>query len=178
MVSYYRLDAPRVELGPMHLDADDLRASTVSGVKYPPVAVHRDSPLRVRRVVEKLARCFKGEMASDGLLYHADERTDSRDRHYLFPADGGMYDPDADGPEDTVVGAAGFRWSGGGPVLVWCWFHPFARGRGHLSRAWPFFKVRFKDFQLQPPLSPAMWLFLRLRDPEMLRNVEPLVAGS
>ena len=45
--------------------------------------------------------------------------------------------------------------------LAWVWFHPYERRRRHLSRAWPYFRARFGDFEVERPLSLAMAAFLR-----------------
>src|SRR5262249_41448087 len=116
---FFTIRAPRVELGRVDLDQDDLMASKLSGCTDPPGAGHRGSPLRVRRVVEKLAKCFRHEMDCS-LPYHANERTDRRDRHYLF-FDFDQGSPDE--PDERAVGAAGFRWTGAGFSLAWVWLH-------------------------------------------------------
>ncbi|HTU33969.1 MAG TPA: hypothetical protein VMF66_09220 [Candidatus Acidoferrum sp.] len=49
--------------------------------------------------------------------------------------------------------------------LAWVWIHPFERGHGWLSRAWPAFKAEFGDFTVQRPVSAAMKAFLAKQDP-------------
>lgn len=46
-------------------------------------------------------------------------------------------------------------------VLKWAWSHPYARDKGFLSEAWPYFKARFGDFNVEEPLSAGMRHFLR-----------------
>ena len=48
--------------------------------------------------------------------------------------------------------------------LEWVWIHPFERGNGVLSRAWPGFKKEFGDFYIQPPLSWGMRAFLAAQE--------------
>lgn len=48
-------------------------------------------------------------------------------------------------------------------LLGWVWFHPFARGRGHLANAWPMFEERYGHFAIKHPLSPSMKNFLERR---------------
>jgi len=63
-----------------------------------------------------------------------------------------------------AVGAACFRWQNwsNAPAsweLSWVWFHPFARRRGHLSKAWPKFKAKYGSFHSEA-LSCNMEAFL------------------
>ena len=73
---------------------------------------------------------------------------------------------DSDG---RVIGACCFRqreftnaprrW-----VLQWVWFHPLARRKGRLARAWPYFRTVFPNFMPARPFSDAMLAFLRKND--------------
>jgi hypothetical protein len=45
-------------------------------------------------------------------------------------------------------------------ALQWVWFHPYARRRGHLATAWPYFERRFGLFMVEGPYSSAMRRFL------------------
>jgi hypothetical protein len=47
-----------------------------------------------------------------------------------------------------------------GWMLLWCWIHPFSRGQGLMTDAWPTFKKEFGDFELQHPVSFGMKVFL------------------
>jgi hypothetical protein len=70
------------------------------------------------------------------------------------------------GPQAWWIGAAGFDSEHGFPwALGWAWFHPYARRRGYLSQAWPYFRKRFGGFILEPPLSEAMEAFVAKNDP-------------
>jgi hypothetical protein len=44
--------------------------------------------------------------------------------------------------------------------LDWVWFHPFARNRGRLKKAWPLFKEKFGEFSVTEPLSAHMKEFI------------------
>jgi hypothetical protein len=45
--------------------------------------------------------------------------------------------------------------------LSWIWFHPYARRRGYLSKAWEDFKGLYGDFGIREPLSIAMHNFIQ-----------------
>ena len=48
-------------------------------------------------------------------------------------------------------------------ALQWIWLHPYARRKGHLSAAWPYFQERFGAFEVEPPHSNDMKAFLAAR---------------
>jgi len=45
-------------------------------------------------------------------------------------------------------------------TLDWVWFHPFARRRGHLTRAWPYLLQMYPGLKISPPVSDAIQAFL------------------
>jgi hypothetical protein len=49
-------------------------------------------------------------------------------------------------------------------AMQWIWFHPYARRKGHLSTAWPYFRMRFGAFIVEPPYSDGMEAFLANRN--------------
>lgn len=64
-----------------------------------------------------------------------------------------------------VIGSCCFRWreysdAPHGYGMQWIWFHPYFRGAGLLTKAWPYFLARFEDFHLEGPFSRAMERFL------------------
>jgi hypothetical protein len=48
-------------------------------------------------------------------------------------------------------------------AMQWIWLHPYARRKGHLSVAWPYFRKRFGAFVVEPPYSESMKAFLEAR---------------
>ena len=57
-------------------------------------------------------------------------------------------------------------------TLGWAWFHHYARRRGYLSQAWPYFRRCFGGFILELPLSEAMEAFLAQYDPRAVARTE------
>ncbi len=113
------------------------------------------------KAVEKLARYFQREFGYDFLAYTVGENIregDSRIQPYLFFS-----------PEDhnqivaRPIGACGFMLMGGHDqwVMNWAWMHPFARRKGHLTKAWPLFTRRYGEFKVMTPLSESMGAFLK-----------------
>jgi hypothetical protein len=107
-----------------------------------------------RRAVWTLAGYVSWELHLDGVPYpYAGEKVPIHLRAYLWVDRG------------AAVGACCFlpfapksddgQWS-----LEWVWMHPYARRKGLLLSAWPFFRERFGEFVIQPPLSSAMRGFL------------------
>jgi hypothetical protein len=79
--------------------------------------------------------------------------TDSRARAFLWidtaPGNAGLgsvcFYPRKDGERTSTWWA-----------LQWAWFHPYVRGKGLLSEIWPYFRMRFGDFDAEGPLSSGM----------------------
>jgi hypothetical protein len=141
-------------------------AARVSGVnlQHMPFVVNRASRLRVHRGVQQLACYFRREFRYDFPLYRAGEPDrNPRDRAYLWVGDYLRSDI-----SEPVVGACCFRWrtdvQPNGFALQFAWFHPYARRKGRLSSAWPFFRARFGDFVIEEPLSYAMRAFVSKHD--------------
>jgi hypothetical protein len=67
----------------------------------------------------------------------------------------------------AIYGACCFRFreykSGSAHAMQWIWLHPYARRKGHLSTAWPYFRKRFGAFVVEPPYSAGMEAFLAQR---------------
>jgi hypothetical protein len=67
----------------------------------------------------------------------------------------------------AVYGACCFRnrnyEKGAQYAMQWIWIHPYARRKGHLAGAWPYFRTRFGAFLVEPPLSDGMKRFLVAR---------------
>lgn len=149
-------DVPEDELeAELRLDADH-------GIRRPDdlSCVTTRSPLKLRRAVWQLAHYFRREFRYDVVQYGFEGReTDTSARAYLWDL------TDRGDEVHHAVGACCFRWrqysdAPPGWALQWIWLHPFERGRGHLKRAWPYFRARFGDFDVEPPVSLAMAGFL------------------
>jgi hypothetical protein len=122
-----------------------------------PRVVKPDAPLRVRQVVEILARYFRREFSYDMVNYVASEKN-ARCQAWLWVKD--------EWPGGLALGHAVF-WQQdfeGRPEREWelgsVWFHPYARGHGHLTTAWPIWQEHYGPFWICTPWSPAMRSFL------------------
>jgi hypothetical protein len=114
----------------------------------------------MRRAVETLARYFQREFCYDFIQYGATERSDPRDRVFLWTQDSYTY--------HAAIGAICFRWreyrdTPPGLAVAWVWIHPYLRRRGILAGHWGFFRDTYGDFYIERPLSPAMQAFLTSR---------------
>jgi hypothetical protein len=118
------------------------------------------SPRRLRTAVECLARYFKREFHYDFIQYSATD-SDPTARAFVWTTE---WDYRHDDSWDVVIGACCFRWRAEDRpahwALQWVWFHPFARRRGNLSKAWPYFRQRFGAFDIEEPVSEAMRAFV------------------
>ena len=122
-----------------------------------------DSDKRIHLMVEKLARYFRREFDYDCVQYSAVESTtrNKTTEAFLWSVTG----LSATGYIQVAIGACCFRWrkwkdAPPGWALQWIWLHPYERNQGRLTRAWPYFRERFGDFHVEPPLSPAMRAFV------------------
>lgn len=108
-----------------------------------------------RVAVWKIAQLFRREFEYDFTQYGSEGAEDDElSRAYLWWSQ-----------DNEAIGACCFRWReysdhAPGWGLQWIWFHPYERRKGHLSRSWPYFKQRFKDFQVESPISTAMGNFM------------------
>ncbi|MFZ5524876.1 MAG: hypothetical protein ACOY9D_12455 [Pseudomonadota bacterium] len=134
-----------------------------------PLLVVPDSPRQIREFVEAFGKHFRRELQFDFVPFEAAERVDSPGyvpyEVYLFhevASDLLEFDKPV---KHRCIGACGFRWYGtdapAGWSLQWAWFHPYFRGRGHLSKAWPHFISKYGKFHVQYPVSAAMEKFLK-----------------
>ncbi len=121
--------------------------------------VTADSPRRYKGAVETLAWYFRREFHFDFPGYTADEITsDDSVRSFFWTEEHGK--------GHRVIGACTFRkreWKNLPEVswtLCWIWLHPFRRGCGLLTQAWPFFTAMFEPLDIERPISPAMEAFL------------------
>ena len=111
-----------------------------------------------RKAVEKIGRYFRREFRYDFIPYSAHDPGDNEVAFLWLQEDW-----DWQGKRMVAYGACAFDQWADGWCLAWVWFHPYERGRGHLSEAWPYFQRRFGDFFLQEPISIGMHEFLRRR---------------
>ena len=113
-----------------------------------------------RKAVYKFAKYFQKEFQYDFVQYgYQGEEDDSTAIAYLWVTDSDLY------LGVIVYGACCFRWrewNNHHPswALQWIWLHPFRRNQGELSRVWSYFKEKFGNFHVEPPLSKAMQNFL------------------
>lgn len=70
-----------------------------------------------------------------------------------------------DGRErDALVGILTFHKYNSVPVLYHCYIHPLFRKKGKMTKAWEAVKLKFPQFEVEPPLSPAMERFMKKVD--------------
>jgi len=122
------------------------------------------SKLNTRKALTQCARYFKREFRYDFVQFaERPERGETPENTigYLFESHHKIiYD------RALAVGGCCFRWReypGLRPMwaLQWIWIHPYKRGAGILSRAWPEFEKRFGHFLVEPPISSGMKYFLK-----------------
>lgn len=126
--------------------------------------VGKDSPIYIHKLIEDYSRYFKLEGGFDFTQYTALEDIGQKKcKAYIFVNENweGVH----------IVGACAFRFLGdigqsNKWSLQWVWFHPFFRNRGLLTSAWSYFKSKFFDFDVEPPISKAMEGFLKKRSEE------------
>jgi hypothetical protein len=114
------------------------------------------SPTWKHREIYNRAKAFRREFHYDFVQWHSPKGdNDINVRGYLFADNNGI-----------IIGACAFRkrdhdnnrqyWG-----LTWVWICPKERGKGHLSKRWPFFRSKFGDFHVEPPVSDSMKNFLK-----------------
>jgi hypothetical protein len=144
------------------IDLNDLPKSFVDGPGEP-IAVTWESPLKLRREVERFAIYFRREFSYDFQQFSATEKPKKEQPYaaYLFTNETNHY-------PRVWVGACCFRWRKYQDAeprwgAQWAWLHPYYRGKGILSGAWDRFHELHGNFLPEPPYSPAMEAFLRKR---------------
>jgi hypothetical protein len=151
-MAYYRIDLSNV---PSSLVKDTQES----------IIVTPDSPLTLRRQVERFAIYFRREFRYDAQQFEATETPDKpyfvRYMAHLFICEPTRY-------PRVWVGACCFRWREYDDLeprwaAQWMWLHPYFRNKGILSRAWDTFHNLYGDFYSEGPFSPAMNAFLRKR---------------
>ena len=141
---------------------NELEASTFCPIPDDLLAVTSRSPAVLRKAVWTFATFFRREFAYDFVQYgDLGNETDAAARAYLWTG----ADINARNMF-PVIGACCFRWrkykNESLWALQWIWFHPYARQRGHLKAAWPYFRCRFQAFDVELPWSSGMKEFLQV----------------
>lgn len=117
-----------------------------------------DSPVRLRREVERLAVYFRRELHYDFTQFAYNE-TNANYTAYLFASRFSI--------PPVWAGACCFRpryYDDVGrdiPSLDWIWMHPFFRREGLLRTQWNTLRQNHGDFFVGRPLSDGMRAFLR-----------------
>jgi hypothetical protein len=134
--------------------AEDSRLREKSGLA---AVVTAESNLALRIAADNCATFFLRE---HGYTRQFDRYDEGNYLAYLWgePAEGRV----------AIYGACCFRFrqyeNGGSYAMQWIWLHPYARRKGHLSAAWPYFRKRFGAFIVEPPYSDGMKIFLDARE--------------
>lgn len=65
---------------------------------------------------------------------------------------------------NALIGIITFHKFSDIPVLYHCYIHPFYRRKGIMAKSWETVKVKFPQFEVEPPISPAMTRFMQKTD--------------
>jgi hypothetical protein len=139
-----------------------------------PTLVLPGSRLSLRRHVEEFAIYFKRELRYDLQQFSVSDTHIDPD---FVPWEAFLFHEIADDLwKDNIsipmrfLGACCFRlrdvedgesqWN-----LDWAWLHPYLRGRGLMSKAWPTFSHRYPNFAIEPPISSGMKALLNKMRP-------------
>lgn len=116
------------------------------------------SPKWKHKEMYERALAFKREFSYDFVQWQSRKGDDDPDvKGFLFT-----------NSDSAIIGACSFRkrrlkgeelWS-----LDWVWVCPKERRKGHLAKRWDFFRERFGNFIIEPPVSDEMLSFLNKRD--------------
>ena len=123
-----------------------------------PLRVVIKSPAEHRRAVWRISQFFRREFGYDFDQYEYEGKESDPDHvAYLWVP------PDVElaGWRVHCIDATCFRKREASMRMEWVWLNPFFRSRGLLGNAWPMLKAIHGEFQLCPPLSPAMEGFLK-----------------
>lgn len=145
-----------------------------SQIEISPTLVLPGSRLSHRRHVEEFAIYFKREMRYDFQQFCVSEAHVDPDfvrwEAFLFHEIADDLWKDHISIPMRFLGACCFRLrnvEGGGSrwTLDWAWLHPYLRGRGLMSKAWPTFSQRYPSFAIEPPISSGMQALLNKMRP-------------
>jgi hypothetical protein len=130
--------------------------------------INKNSPMKYKKCVEKLALYFKREMNYDFVQFLSAKATKDNYEAWLFYT-----------TTEQVVGACNFlkqdyenrkdiNWK-----LDWIWMHPYIRHSGFLSKVWSGFKTRYGLFDLEFPISKPMKQFILKNYSSEIENIYP-----
>lgn len=132
----------------------------------PFLIVGPNSPLAWRKAAENLACYFRREFGYDFVQYQATECHHdwslAKDRVLVFAKKSVNTSFEDVFCFFGAVSVRWIKWSNAPPSwsIEWVWFHPYERGKGHMTKAWPFILQMFPEPSVAPPISPAMKSFL------------------
>jgi hypothetical protein len=138
---------------------EPLHRETRVDIPHGLVPVRVVTSIALRTAVHRCALYFRREFGYDFPPYDVREN-DWRSRAFLWVSCPGIAN------KHNVWGACCFRWrkyTNADPLwaMQWVWLHPYARNRGLMTKAWPYFLLRFGWFDVEPPYSQAMRYALR-----------------
>lgn len=154
-----------------------IKPPTVDKSKIPhDFIIRHNDPSSLKKTIEVIGGFYKRELGIDYSPYFLSKYIDKNRVAYIWTED--VYQKRTHEVKVIVIGVCVFEWKNYNerPIeweLSWVWFHPFERGRGHLSRDWEKLKNLFPGFTVKGPLNVAMESFLKKHDPEM-KVVGPL----
>lgn len=128
--------------------------------------VHPESPKRVRKAVYEFAGYFRSEFSYDFRQFALSDPEDDKTFAYLFLKRSFHYD-------ELYCGAVCFRWLEYKDhphkwAMQWIYLHPYDRSNGLLTTFFPFFIQKYGNFDIEPPLSKAMYGFLQKKYPSFI----------
>lgn len=104
------------------------------------------SPLRLRRIAERMGRQFTYETRFDAVYSAAAPEPGvvllPSCRRHLVQA-------------RLIAGGIGIGDAADGPVATWIYVHPYERGCGLIAEAWPFVMRTWPGIRLRGPFTPA-----------------------
>lgn len=162
----------RRESGALQVYADSMQHEIDScSTPFPKqslIMVTKDSPISYKKAVENVGVYFIRELRYDFRLFTAAEyserhhhssaksTSDANTRSFLW------YDSNEGTPGHwETFGGCTFRLKRDTWFLTWIWLHPYMRRRGHLKKAWPFFRSMFGIFFPEEPISNDLVRFMQ-----------------
>lgn len=141
------------------------------GDSLPPILIPVDTSQRAE-TAEMIALYFHRELQYDIQPFAVGDELTPQRRIYLIA----MTPPLGVTLTPIAIGALEVLCVQEREVLMWCWLHPFARGRGYwATRVWPALLAFYPELLIQAPLSYEMRRFTERNDiaPERIVTVGP-----